>query len=261
MGKMMRFLKTMVLMTFFIVIGAVSAQKAAPDPCIDPNISEYGNWKTEVDGDECLLGEAVSIEVHASYPKTLAEKSPFAKSVIFEYINQQRRDFWKDGEFTTKPSDDTRGWFMSLNIESELFQHSDTVASVLFSTYFLEGQGRIFNMQTFTFDLQANKLLTLKDIFVDGVNPYITLAPYTRDALGKISNDSGINPTTISIVRVTVPTPENYTYWALTDKSLLLFFSGSEIIGGGAAIGMTQTAEIPLEDLKAYLRPEFLPKP
>jgi hypothetical protein len=257
----MRLLNIVLLIAFLGLAIGVSAQKAAADSCTDPNLFEHGNWKSEEEGDECLLAEVVSIEVHASYPKALAEKSPFAKSVIFEYINQERRSFWKIAEFTTRPGDDTRGWFMSLTIESELFQHSDTVASVLFSSYFLEGQGRIFNMQTFTFDLQANKLLTLKDIFVDGVNPYITLAPFARDALGKISNDSGINPSTTSIVRVTVPTPENYTYWALTDKSLLLFFSGSEIIGGGASIGMTQTAEIPLEDLKDYLRPEFLPKP
>jgi hypothetical protein len=256
-GEMMRFLNVLLLIGLMALAGGVSAQKAVPDPCTDPSLSEFGgNWKEEVDGDECLLGEWVSAEFHAAYPKALAERSPFAKSVIFEYINQERRKFWKFAEFTTRPQDDTRGWIMTLNIKSELFQHSDDIASVLFSSMYLEGQGRVAGLQTFTFDLKANKLLDLTDIFVDGVDPYLTLAPFTRDALGKNLEGNF----TDSVVRVSVPTPENYTYWALTDKSLLLFFSGFSF-GGGAGIGMTQTAEISLQDLKDYLRPEFLPKP
>jgi hypothetical protein len=176
-------------------------------------------------------------------------------------MNQERRDFWEIAAFITRPGDDTRAVTMTLNIKSELFQHSDNIASVLFSGIYLEGQGRVFEMQTFTFDLQANKLLTLEDIFLEGVDPYMTLAPFTRDALGKVVNDNGMTPSTDLIVRGTIPTPENYASWALTDKSLLIFFSGFSILGGGAAIGMTQTAEIPLADLKDYLKPEFLPKP
>ncbi|NJR12922.1 hypothetical protein HC776_03485 [bacterium] len=211
-------------------------------------------WTT-VDG-QCVLREAIIIEAHVSYPMELADQSPFAKSVILDYINEERRNFWQIGEWLFEDRFDPPNSSVHLNIKSELFRHSDTIASVLFTRFLLEGQGRLVNLQTFTFDLQANKTLTLDDIFLEEVDPYPILAPIAQKGLQTLLGDTSIN----LIIRNTVPIPENYQYWGLTNDSLLIFFSGYDVIGIGAAIGNTKTVEVPLSTLKDYLKPEFYPK-
>lgn len=245
-----------VLLGMMLVVGGmVEAQGNMSQSCVEPNLSGYGNWKPREDG-ECTLGELVSIEFNATYPKELAERSPFARSIMFDYLNEERRKFWEISEFTTRPDNDAQNWIMSTSIKSDAFEHSDTIASVLFQSLYLEGQGRIFGMQTFTFDLQTEKVLTLEDIFIDGIDPYITLAPFAREALAEIAGDCCHD----ADLRLSAPIHDNYSYWALTDKSLLLFYSGFDVTGMGASIGDTQTVEIPLADLSVYLKPEFLPK-
>jgi hypothetical protein len=248
----MRFLKTIFLTVFFVITGAVSAQKALPDSCTDPNLWEYYNWKSE--GQQCLLTESVSIELHASYPKALTEKSPFVKSVIFDYINQERREFWKFTEYTTKPQDDGRGWIMVLEIRSELFQHSDDIVSVLFNQAMYDGPGLLTDVQTFTFDLKTDKVLTLKDIFIEDIDPYTTVATFIREGMLNQWGDGFER----SIVSGTVPIPENYEDWVLTDKSLDFHYPGWFFLSPKS--GPTMVA-IPLIDLKDSIKPEFLPKP
>jgi hypothetical protein len=236
-----------------LAFGAVGmAQDNTPDPCIDANASQNGTWRSE--DKQCLLTEVISIDVRVSYPQELAERSPFAKSVIFNYINEERRNFWGLGEWAVRPDDASGDSSMSLNIRSELFHHSDTIVSVLFTSLWRGEQGQLTNLKTFTFDLGANKTLALEDLFVEGIDPYTTLSSLTLEALQKTLGDN----LTDSIVRVTVPIPENYTHWALTEDSLLIFFSGYDIVGSGAAIGDTKIAEIPLADLGVSLKPEFL---
>jgi hypothetical protein len=247
----MRSLKMMLFIGFLIVAGVVGAQTSMPSPC---DVTEFPlGW--ELDDDICKLKEVVSVEGSASYPYEVAEKSLFAQAVMMEYISQEQYNFWKLMQDTTvRPDDRFHNYAInSYEIKYELFWHSETIASVMFLRLSFPGGGRGNpTYQAFTFDLENNKLLNLEDIFLEGIDPYSTIAPHARDELLKQWPSSGDK-----IVRTTVPTSENYALWALKDSSLLIYFYGSDVTGGMAVTSVV--AEIPLEDLKDYLRPEFVP--
>jgi hypothetical protein len=265
----MKIFKFIALSSLFVVVGLIAAQDVATPipvvtdvpiptqvPCVDPAVGAQNNrWQSQ--GSNCSLQESVVIGVSVSYPQALGEQYPFAKAIMLKYINQVRRDFWEDVDtFVTRPDDDFHAWQWSLDIKSEIFQHSQTIASVFFTTSLRTGGSTQEQtaFQTYTFDLAGSRTIALRDLFVDGVDPYTTLAPLASAKLREKIGDGFMN----AIVNGTIPVPENYAAWVLNETALVLYFPGERI--GVAGLG-TQVVTIPLVDLGPSLRPEFLQIP
>jgi hypothetical protein len=261
----MKIFKFIALNTFIVFVGLASAQDATPIPvftpipvptpvpCVDPAVGPQNNhWLPQ--GNTCNLQESVVIGVSVAYPQALGEQYPFAKAVMLKYINQVRRNFWEGVDtWVVRPDDDFHSWQWSLDIKAETFQHSPAVTSVLFttSTYTGSAARELVTFQTYTFDLVAGRTLTLRDVFVDGVDPYTTLAPLASAQLRQKLGDGFMD----AIVNGTIPVPENYASWVLTETALVFYFPGERV--GVAGLG-TQVVTIPLIELGPSLRPEFL---
>src|SRR5688500_9656115 len=105
---------------------------------------------------------------------------------MMEYISQEQYKFWKlMQDIVVRPDDSSHDITLnSYEIRYELFWHSDNIVSVMFLRLSFSGGGRGNpTYQPFTFDLENNKLLSLEDIFLEGVDPYVTIAPLAVKSL------------------------------------------------------------------------------
>jgi hypothetical protein len=261
----MKIFKFIALSVFIVFVGAAAAQDVTPIPvftdipvptvvpCVDPAVGPQNNRWQPQEG-KCGLQESVVIGVSVAYPQAVGEQYPFAKAVMLKYINQVRRNFWEGVDtWVVRPDDDFHSWQWSLDIKADTFQHSPSIISVLFTTStYTGGDAReLVTFQTYTFDLSASRTLTLRDVFVDGVDPYTTLAPLASAQLRQKLGDGFVD----AIVNGTIPVPENYASWVLTETALVFYFPGERV--GVAGLG-TQVVTIPLIELGPNLRPEFL---
>lgn len=252
-----KIIRTLLLAAVIGIGGVVGAQEATPAPlsCKDPTMDVYGDmWREQIDADRCYLDESVTASTSVSYPQRLANESPFAQSIMLDYISQQRFEFWESiQDFAVGPEQEYHSLAWSLMIQSDMARHSDTIVSVIFTNSTYGGGPREWvEFDTFTFDLASEQVLTLNDIFLEDVDPYTTLAPLARAALEK-----RVGPME-AIVSGTVPIPDNYTAWALTPTDIMFFYRRGQVAHG--AYG-SQIVSVPLADLADSLKPEFQAKP
>lgn len=254
----MRFVK-MMLVIGILLAGGVKAQDPTPDPV--PTASSCGNdqyqqWRELEGQDQCIMNEEVSVSTSVSYPKELADKYPFVKTLLLDYIDRERYDFWEMTQnFGVHPDNVYHSLRFFLSIQSDRYYHSENIVSVIFTNSTYTGGPREWvEFDTFTIDLEAEKVITLQDLFVEGIDPYTTLAPLVRESVQARVPSADMN----SIISGTIPSDENYTAWALSPTDIIFFYRRGQIVH--AVLG-PQMIPVALEDLKDYLRPEFLPKP
>jgi|GEM_PF-1802986 len=225
------------------------------DPlCADPTAPDVP-WQQQ--DPVCLLheqeavGVAMTFTVDMNYPTALAQY-PFAKSAMLGYLNQRRGEFWNARAGLTAPESEVGPWV--LQVIPQVFQHSATITSVLFTvTSYTGGAHPALDYGTLTFDLATQQILTLADVFQAGVDPYAVIAPIAREDLTTRFPDltDFINPGT-------EPIADNFNNWVLTSDSLVLYFPPYQV--GPYAAG-PQTVTIPLVDLADSLNPLFVPGP
>jgi hypothetical protein len=209
-------------------------------------VNEFVPWA--VQDITCALHDEVSITVDVSYPQALAETYPFTKTVMLDYVNQARTEFWTNvGEFLT-PTFGFHSFPWSMEISGEVIEHSPRIVSVLFTGYSYTGgaHGGSF-FKTFTFDLENEQVLTLEDIFAEGVDPYAILSSISREELmvRLAEFPDFVEPGT-------APLPENFVNWVLTSDSLVLYFPEYQV---APYVAGSQEVTIPLADLSANLNP------
>lgn len=197
---------------------------------------------------ECI--QAAAVEITSVYPIEAAHVSDGMAAAIDAYI----------GESYTMMSDlFAQGFVPSvaipwvMNIESEVVDGVSTVSAVFLRYTYTGGANGNSEYHTVTAEVQSGTVLSLTDIFVEGVDPYTTLEPLAAAALAEAGGDM-TDPTMIAAG--TAPVPENYKSWALTTDSLNLYFDEYQVAAGAAGPIMIS---IPLTELSDVLQPQYLP--
>lgn len=259
------FMVALMSMCVLLAVLANSRTLATPTPdlptstaqpavtCDDP-LAPDAQW--QVEGANCVLNEekvdgASTSTLDMSYPYDLIAQYPFTKPSLLNILDPIRDGFWQSkAENPGDPNDITSSWSMQVTAETTAF--SATVFSVLFRVSAYTGGAHPYSeLHTVTFDFANQTVLTLSDLFQEGVNPYPIIAPLARVQLLTAMPELGD-----FIDTGTAPTADNYRSWGLTVDSLVVYFDQGQ--AGPSAAG-TQTVTIPLASLADSLKPEFVP--
>ena len=203
---------------------------AQEDDCYSKN----GMWDAEAG--KCNI--TVGVTVDTNYPLEFVAY-PQASAVIDGFIADQQQTFI--GSYTpdyTLPSQVNNWW---MGISYEVYQFSDDIRSILFTTSFYTGGAHPNSGYTaFTFDVAADTQLQLADLFVDGSIPWDTISTFVQGDLNTRLTDMTDAAT---IEAGTGTNPDNYKSWVLTADSIIFFFDPYQV--AAYAAGPQQSA-IPL---------------
>ncbi len=223
-------LLVVMLCALLLRVGIADAQDG--NPC-------YIKGGTMVNG-QCVLNGDVTVSIE--YPIDLAQ-NPFVAATIDPFIKATKDDF------ITRLAPDFQAHGGVLRTTYNEYHHSDSIASLVFLTY--EGYGfqvhGLATFQTFTFDLHANKLLGLNDLFLPQTDYMKVLAPTLEMALINKFGDFYEH-------RPVSDNPGNLQAFALDQDALVFFFGDYEL--GCYCLGQ-QNISIPLSLLTSVLKPEF----
>jgi hypothetical protein len=242
-GKRMMKIKILGLLLLAVLgnSGSLLAQESLEDQCIQ----KFGLWDPTTQ--KCTLNP---LQIKVNYPLGLPE-SPLVKSTVDDFLLQTQLDFL--ALYSASYSMEfPYPW--SLIIDYETFQFSTEIFTINFMTYDYTGgaHGNTY-FKTFTFDLPNERILTLGDIFLPESNPYDVISPIVQTKLAETLGEMS-DPTWIE--GGTGLNPDNYQFFALTETSLIFLFPPYQVAAYAAG---PQRVEIPLADLAAILRPEFVP--
>lgn len=226
-----------------VLLTNVLLVSAQADEC-----TEVGGIWVEYEG-VCNLDS--TLEITMEYPVAVVGHENL-QAMVDAYLAQLKRDFV--GFYNETDSHYSHGYTWTLDANVEVFQHSEDVMSVVFQVYeFTGGAHGNTSYNTITYDLAADAVIALDDLFQSGSEPFAIIGPVVVDELGErlgemadvawIEEGSGENPA-------------NYQHFALTVDSLVLYFPPYQIAPYAAG---TQTVEIPLSDLESVLSPAFQP--
>jgi hypothetical protein len=229
---------SLILLLLLLMVFQSNAQEQ--DPCWN-----YGGF-TDPDTGQCIVSSGLSFEI--AYPLELLDY-PFAMSIIEEFLTSTRTTFLSDFETMGVPS--SGPW--ALSIQYELFQHSDTVQSIRFDigTYTGGAHGNQ-TIQTYTFDLANETVLTFEDLFLPDADALSVIAPLAQAAL---EESQGEMADTDWIATGTAPDLLNYQDFVLTEDSIIFYFEPYMVAPFAAGV---QQVEIPLSDLSAILQADIL---
>ncbi|OBC01980.1 hypothetical protein A5784_16360 [Mycobacterium sp. 852013-50091_SCH5140682] len=183
----------------------------------------------------------VDITLSAKYPDDLLD-NPTAGPPLKDFL---REFFTRFGH----PDDDLiRNGRAELTYRS--FEHTPDARSIVFTNVWdLGGAHPNDEITTFTFDLQNNKLLTLTDLFCDGIDPLAALPPLARPY---------VEATVGQDINITQDEPgqkynyaDDYRAWYLDGPDLVLVMPAAR--SGPAHAGQWQP-HIPLTQLHSILR-------
>lgn len=215
---------------------AVSAQSA------DEQCLQKGGNLTD---SKCMLTAQVSISV--DYPLELAQ-NPLIAGAIDPYIQQAKNDLLSGLQESFQPGSAQ----YALDITYQTYQHGANILSLVFDFYqYTGGAHGISGSQTFVFDLAANKVLTLADLFTPGSSPLAVIGPLVEADLNTRLTDM---TDAAWIHSGTGDNPDNYQQWALDGDQLVFYFAPYQV--AAYAVG-PQTVSIPLSALSSILKPEF----
>ena len=209
---------------------------------------------TEVGGVENADGQCIqagSLQITSVYPMDAAHVSNEMAAAIDAYINGSFDEFV--GQFA-------QGFVPSaafpwvLDIQSEVVNGVATVSVIFTRGTYTGGANGITEYHTITAVVDGGNLLTLPEIFVEGVDPYTTLQPLVEPL---IAEQAGDMTDATMIADGTAPTPENYQSWALTTDSLNIYFNEYQVAAGAQGPVMVS---IPLSELTDVLQPQYLPQ-
>lgn len=239
---MFKRLAMLVAVGAFLGMG-LTAQAQNEDRCFQKG----GAWDAEAG--RCTMHAGV--EVNINYPLELAD-SGLMEATIDAYLDDLRTGFLQD--FTGSRLVDSVSYPWSLIVDYETFAYSPEVLSLKFTvaTYTGGAHGNV-TFKTFIFDLAANRILDLADLFQPGIDPLATVAPLVNDlALAQIGTMS--DP--VWIASGTAPSPENYQSFALTADALVFFFPPYQLASYAAG---PQTISLPLSQIADVLAPAYTP--
>lgn len=236
---MKRLMAALMLGVLCLTAGGVAAQE---QECLQKG----GNLG---DDGKCTLSATMHISV--DYPLDLAQ-NPLIASAIDPYIQQTKNDLLKflmEG-FNPGPAQ------YELDITYDTAQHGEDILSLIFTEYIYTGGAHPTTFfQTFTFDLSADRLLALDDLFQPGSNPFTVLGPIVEDLLRQQLAAVGVADDQF-IHSGSGENPDNYQNFALDGDDLVFYFPPAQVAAHAAG---AQTVRVPLSQLSGILAPQFAP--
>lgn len=199
------------------------------------------------DDGKCILSATINLSV--DYPLDLAQ-NPLIANAIDPFIQQAKNDLLQFLEQGFNPGSAQ----YALDITYATSQRGDNLLSLIFTEYLYTGGAHPTTLfKTFTFDTEANTLVTLDDLFRAGIDPYPTLGGVVeallREQLAGISDDEYIHSGSGE-------NPDNYQNFALDGDELVFYFPPAQVAAHAAG---PQIVRVPLSDLSSILTPEFAP--
>jgi len=216
---------------------------ADSDPCFDA-----GGLLDEATG-QCV--QHAALDIRSDYPLEAAQLSPAMAAAINEFINGSYTEFMSNFPATGFVPGSGNPW--ALDIQYDVVEGVVTTTLVFTRYTYTGGANGTQDYRTITVSLPAGDLLTLEDIFADGVDPYTTLRPLAEAALTELLGEAAFPDMMAPGLE---PLPENYQRWALTEDGLNLYFDEYQVAPGAAGSLMIT---IPLSELSGLLRSEYLP--
>lgn len=230
-----------------LIVWGVSAQE---DACYAKN----GIWS--IDQQRCEMDSGIQISV--DYPLEVIGTG-IAEQTVDEFLQQTQSGFARSYTPDYRLPAYANAW--SLNMTYELYHFSDTMLSVKFDigTYRGGAHGDL-SFQTFIFDLAQQRIVTLNDLFQEGTNPWLVIAPLVEQQLtATLSQMVGGSLSDFDLDSIRTGTgdnPDNYRSFALTHDSLIFFFPPYQVAAYAAG---PQQAIIPLNQIGYLLKAEFVP--
>jgi len=220
--------------------GSVPTALAQDDACLQKG----GMW--DAAQQKCV--QAATIDIKIDYPLSVLQYD-FAAQAVDQFLQQQRQAFFAplgDPEFYYSPGT------LSLYVDYEEYPYSDTITGLKFNISTYSGGAHPFSFfQTFTFDLGAQRVLSLDDLFLPGSDPLAVIGPLVEQSLATQLTDM----TDADWIHTGTGTdPANYQNWILTPGTLTFYFPPYQVAAYAAG---PQTVSLPLADLSAILAPAF----
>ncbi len=230
------------------LLALVLSAAALPAFAQDDTCMMVGGVMDETNG-QCV--QRASLDISSVYPLEAAAVSDEMAAAINDYIDGSYAAI--TAQFAEAGFVPSSAYTWTLDIQSEVLQGVSTV-SVVFTRYtYTGGANGMAEYATATADAASGSLLTLEDIFAEGVDPYTTLQPLAEAALTEELGDMAVPDMMTPGLE---PVPANYKNWALTADSLNLYFDEYQVAPGAAGAPMVA---IPLSELSDVLQPQYLP--
>lgn len=236
----MRFKALIIVMLCMLSGVMVSAQGGNEDFCL----SKGGVWNTT----DSTCEAVTNIEMRVNYPVEFAARNQSIESEVDAFVRDQREALLSMGADTLYPIGRQIEYF--LHIDSETFQHSDSIVSVLFtiSTYTGGAHPNSF-YETMTFDLDGGYELSFSQIFPPETDPLATIVPIVQAALTeKLGPDA---PEDMLLAGSSMDSA-NYQNFVLTPDSVIFYFDPYQV---APYVFGPQQVEIPLSELEDVLAP------
>jgi hypothetical protein len=235
---------SVLVLVLILLVGVVPANAQDEDICLQ----QGGTWDPATG--KCEV--ALSLTMNIDYPMEFVSY-PFAKDALDQFVRDSRIAFLTP---LTTPDFYYSPGPLALDITYQTFQFSDTVTSVQFDVYEYTGGAHPNSYyRTFVFDLGQERVLTLNDLFVAGVNPLDTIFPIVQADLQAQLTTMEVPADGAWIDDGTGTIPENYQNFVLTEDSLIFLFPPYQV--APYAVGPF-TVTIPLANLSGILAPEFV---
>lgn len=194
----------------------------------------------------------ITLEITTNYPVEYIDM-PFVMEQLDTVYDTEIQNFiesFSDGAGTYPTFG---GWALDMDYSSA--QYSDTILSVIISEYMYTGGAHGISFQyAFTFDTEAETVLTLDDIFTDVDAGLAVVAPLAvtqiNETLGEFADSDWIADGT------SPDNPENYGVWYLSTDGINFYFGSYQVAPYAAG---PQTVVIPWTDVADVLEPAFVP--
>lgn len=233
--------KVMLLIIFLLLTIPLSAQDELADLCFEKGAI----WDAETSACQYYFG----IEMNIHYPLEFIDY-PNAQATLDSFFENSRDIF-------IALADPTYPSFVrvpySLDMSYGLVKHSETIQSIVFTSYEYTGgaHGNSY-FATFTFDLADDTLIPLEELFIDLESGLATIAPIVE---AQVTAYYGDFADANWIEEGTAPIEGNYANFALSEDTLYFYFPPYQVAPYAAG---TYTATLPLSDLTEVLNPEVV---
>ena len=219
-------------------VGVASAAPTVPPPPPAPTCADLGGY---VDAAQICQIKASDpgYSLDISYPVGYPDAQP-----VFDYVKQTR-----DGFLNVARTPDSRT--MPYELDTTETEFSSTVPphltqSVVFKTY--QGVGGAHPTtfyKSFTWDKTLRKPITIDDLFREGTAPFPVILPLVQAEVDKQLGQS------VAISPGDGLDPSKYQNFALTNDSLIFFFSQGDVLPEAAGALQVSIPRGPVEAMLA----------
>lgn len=233
------------LLGMCIVLLSVGSVGAQEDRCVPKG----GEW--DAANQRCVL--LSNIQMSVNYPLIVSDY-PFAETLIDTFITEYQAQFAALFSPVMLETASANQW--SLQVDYEQAQAAPHLLSLLLKIgSYTGGAHPNYEFKSFSFDLAAQKVLTLDDLFLPGADVWPVIAQMVQDSLTTQLAD-GADPQWI--LDGSGENPDNYQNFVLTPDALIFYFMPYQVAPYAAG---AQQVSIPYTALTGLFNEALLTPP